>query len=430
MRTHLPALLLALCWVLPGHAADKKPDFSGQKLSEVRFVGNAVTSLKLLEDQGCPVAGDPVDESAIAQCQQTLMNLGLFESVKTQLLPDPKGPILEIRVKEKIYILPLPTASRSPDGLFSYGGEFTWDNVAGLNQRLRFKVENKEEADNRTVTRTQFEYNVPRFVGTTWGMNLSIHQDSSKETVTSENDTQSGVYKYRSLGWSLGTSRWIREIRPNQGLQWSGGVNWGRTEYNYVSGTPGLAEDKTNITYSTGLTFTTVDDTGYSRQGGYYGINLGLGIQPLGSRYNSQTVNLQYIRYYPIGAYPAINWNSRFQLGAASGPDLKGTSYAIGGADSLRGYDKASIEGDWYMLYNTNLLIPINRFPEFRWALFADIGNAWRYGKTKLDELKYGVGVGARWRIRFLVNTDLRLDIAWAPGQKEVKYYAGSNTQF
>ena len=48
-----------------------------------------------------------------------------------------------------------------------------------------------------------------------------------------------------------------------------------------------------------------------------------------------------------------------------------------------------------------------------------------------LDEPKFAVGVGLRWKIRLFVRTDLRLDFAQGLGSDgETRIYAGTNSTF
>ena len=45
-------------------------------------------------------------------------------------------------------------------------------------------------------------------------------------------------------------------------------------------------------------------------------------------------------------------------------------------------------------------------------------------------ELRSTYGVGARWKLRQLVNISLRLDLGYNPNTGEFKFYAGTSNMF
>ncbi len=103
----------------------------------------------------------------------------------------------------------------------------------------------------------------------------------------------------------------------------------------------------------------------------------------------------------------------------------------------LRGYDFYAFRGNRFMLMNLELRFPLIRLlalgwplplviPDIRGALFTDIGMAWddwdvqpfRSGSLGFEDLKSGVGLGARMNLGFLI---LRLDVAWQNTLREIR---------
>jgi len=97
----------------------------------------------------------------------------------------------------------------------------------------------------------------------------------------------------------------------------------------------------------------------------------------------------------------------------------------------LRGYDFYEFSGNRFALLNLEYRFPLIRLlalgwpvplsiPNIRGALFFDLGAAWddwdlhpftdRYGGVAFDDLRSGLGVGARMNLGFFI---LRLDVAW-----------------
>ena len=92
--------------------------------------------------------------------------------------------------------------------------------------------------------------------------------------------------------------------------------------------------------------------------------------------------------------------------------------------------DDSSPIGEVYALANVNWLIPIPRYPAFRFNIFTDVGNAWQRDELDLRDWVYTVGLGARWKIRALVNTSLRVDVGYNPETGEYKAYVGTSNMF
>lgn len=103
----------------------------------------------------------------------------------------------------------------------------------------------------------------------------------------------------------------------------------------------------------------------------------------------------------------------------------------------LRGYDFYELRGNRFLLTNLELRFPLIRvlalgwpvpltIPNIRGALFADFGMAWndwdvqpfRSGSLGLEDLKSGVGLGARTNLGFLI---LRVDVAWQNTLRQIR---------
>ncbi len=123
-------VLCLLVWMASAWAAE-----APATISEIRFVGNKTTKPEILLQEMLVRVGDPADPVRIEQSRQAIMDLGLFKSVRADLLAAPAGPVLQIRVKEKYYYLVIPKLNRSEDGV-GLGAQLRLDNIAGLNQQL------------------------------------------------------------------------------------------------------------------------------------------------------------------------------------------------------------------------------------------------------------------------------------------------------
>jgi outer membrane protein insertion porin family len=113
----------------------------------------------------------------------------------------------------------------------------------------------------------------------------------------------------------------------------------------------------------------------------------------------------------------------RVQAGYGTGALPDAGKYAVGGIDSLRGYDDLEFKGSKMMVATAEYRFPIVK--KVQGVIFTDVGNAWDGDGYKLSGLKMGVGVGVN------VNTPLgpiRLD--YARGDQGGKMEFGFGGQF
>jgi hemolysin activation/secretion protein len=121
----------------------------------------------------------------------------------------------------------------------------------------------------------------------------------------------------------------------------------------------------------------------------------------------------------------------QFRLGLSSDPLFGTPSYSLGGSSTLRGYPASSFTGNAYVLANLEYFAPFGRYYPLRGGVFVDIGNAYP-SNSDLDfsDLKTGMGVGLRLKLKSFVKIDLRVDYAYAPDTGDKKVYAGTKEVF
>lgn len=425
----LGVLLLLLAGAV--HAADPGVRVD-DVIGEIRFVNNKTTRPQIMLQEMLVHAGDPVDTQRIERSRQAIMDLGLFKSVRAELLPGPRGRILEITVDERYYILPLPKLSRSGEGDVSYGAEVTWHNVAGLNQTLEIGYKNKDYASDSDVESEKnltLNYTYPRVHGSFYNLDVSAKDMRQVRDITDAGATGRYEQDAKSLGFSV--SRWLRSEGPSAGWRAAGGLRWEDRNYQIVSGTPGLREDGRVVAAAGSVEYTDVHDYLYSRGGHNYGYEMELGVPGLGSDQSFSVHRLYYQTYLPVFDWPHSNLNLRFQLGSGNTRVFGEDIWDIGSSTLLRGYDRDTIKGNAFVLANAELLVPLFGHAPLRGVIFADIGNAYpSFGKIDLGDLKASAGLGLRWKLKSFVNVTLRVDAAYAFDTGETKIYAGTKETF
>ena len=195
-------------------------------ITAIEFTGNKVTRAQILRQEMQIKEGDVADPVYIELSRQAIMDLGLFTSVRAYVEPRAEGVLLRIAVKEKHFILPVPKLNRDDDNKFSYGAEFSFDNLAGLNQKLkiRYETEESDEVPDEKIDTNLVSYSYPRVNGSAWTLGAEVSQ-----THAPVRDPALGialVHKRDAWTASVQASRWLVESGPSQGWQFGTGLVW------------------------------------------------------------------------------------------------------------------------------------------------------------------------------------------------------------
>ena len=398
------------------------------RIAAIHFAGNAVTRESVLRQQLTIRVGEPLDPAAVEASRQAIMNLGLFTEVTDAVEETPDGAVVTFTVHEKLYTWLLPRLGRNTDGDISLGGELRFDNLNGLDQRLKFIVEQKNIAGGGTELRKAAEFSAPRLLGTPYGLGASFNETKRRETLYS--GVQQGEYDRRTRSLGLNLSRWLNRDGPNSGWHGDAGLNISRQHYFYRSGTPGLGQSSQDVGVSLGAGYTRVNLRRYDyREGLEYGGGVSVGGPQIGADNYHFSLTGYLRRYLPLST-PNTNLNYQLRAGYSNHSAAAGAGFSLGGADSLRGYERDSVTGDVYLLANIEYLRPLFGQERLRGVLFTDLGNAWSHNDFAPWNLQPSVGAGIRWHIAWLVNVDLRVDGAYALGQKRYQFYFGTKSTF
>jgi outer membrane protein assembly factor BamA len=411
-------------------AADKGA--TADLITEIRFAGNKRTRARTMLQEMLVRPGDPADPDKVERSRQAIMDLGLFNSVEAELLPDPRGKILQISVDEKTYTLPLPVLSRNADGDITYGARLRMDNLHGLNQTLDVQYKIKQVSDNDLDDEKQasIEYVYPRVGGSPYQIEFLAEQQASQNDEVE--DGAEARYDEDISTLRVRVARWFGLRGPSHGWRINAGLLWNDIDRQFVSGTPGLLGEGTVVTLLTGIEFTDVRDYLYSRAGVEYGYDLAIADESLGSDESFTKHEVYYRAYMPVLKHrPHTNLNVQLRMGTASRSLFGEEFFSVGGSDSLRGFDRDDIKGNAYVLGNVEFLTPIFGERLVRGVLFADVGNAYdSFSDIDLGDLKTGVGVGLRWKVKTFVKVDVRVDAAYATDTGDSKLYVGTDSTF
>ena len=421
------ALVLFLQGMLGAFAAQ-----DSALIDQIRFRGNKVTKESVMRQEMVVSPGDPLDPDKIEKSRQAIMNLGLFKSVKADVLQEEGANILLITVDERYYILPLPLLdARLEEEEYSYGVELRHDNLVGLNQRLKLTYEHKNSVDSDIPMRKEasLNYSYPRIDGTL--NNLAISGKVIREDLqVRESDLVTGSYRLDSRSVGFRFSRWLDAESISEGWLLGGGMAVAQQVYARQKDSAESYEDSQALEFNAGLDYDDVQEYPYHKEGSAYGYGFSVALPPIGSDYSYFRHRFYHRNYYALKSRDA-NLNTQLKLGLATGSSFGSPAFSLGGGSSLRGYESDVAVGNAMLQLNAEYHRHMSGYRQLRGVVFMDVGNAWPgVMEVNLGKLLSSAGLGLRWRVQSFVDVTLRIDAAYALETGATKVYASTSSSF
>lgn len=413
-------------------SADAIPgeEFCNRPIDSLVFAGNKVTKPQVLLreldqqiDQACSI-------DLIVDSTQNIMDLGLFSSVLADLSIVDEQLQLQFTVTERFYFLAIPRFSRTSDAELRAGVQLRFDNFLGRLHQMRITSESRKEDDGDGPGGFvhSLDYNIPRFFGSDYGLSLELASDR-REVNLDLDGTQFGTGQSETQTLALVANRWMNKSRGVQGLRYFFGFRYRQRALDVVAGTAGPYRGGTDLTAIIGAEKKQLHQDQYRRRGTVIGGSLSFANDNTGSDFNYTRADLYAAAYLPLNN-GIRNINVRGRLGISDGTAFGESSYSIGGGELLRGMQAGQHSGDMLAAVNVEYLQAWFNYPQWRWVLFGDIGNVYKRDNINLLKLRARGGVGLRWKLLSLSNTDLRIDLAWDANRERVQPYVSSNLTF
>ncbi|MGH8480989.1 MAG: POTRA domain-containing protein [Nevskiaceae bacterium] len=406
---------LALCAAAGVQAQNPVP-----VIREIEFRGNEVTRPATMLREMTLQVGDPADPREVERSRQGVQDLGLFRSVDAELEPVEGGARLVITVKEKYYILPLPRGDISSDGGYGWGAQLRWNNVWGLNHTFNPLFERRQPSEGDAdpekrglQTRFQFRYHAPFVFDSEYSLGFGgIYLDTPYLEPIRYDVTQT-VYSAdvsRKLTGGHGSQGWT----AFSGLTWNEEVNTG----------PGAPPELGHaLSASIGAFYRDLHFNVYSDEGTTYSFFVQSASEDISSDYNFTNWGVTYARYLNVGRAAHQNLNLLFEGRWRHDNDLD-DFYAVGGNQSLRGFEPETEKGDAYYRVSVEYLRPVIR-RSIRALFVVDAARAFAGPEDiDFDRINVGAGIGVRVRIQAFVAFDLELGIAWPLNGGSPRWFA------
>lgn len=391
--------------------------------------------------------GDLYDAAKIRRSQTKIMNLGFINDVQVDLQPtaDPQKVDLGFNVVEgRPGMFQAGLAMSSMDGLY---GEVSVNHLNFLNRAQRLSLRTmfgKEILDYTVSWYTPWIYDKPTSLGVD-AFNTRRYRSFVTENQAYTEKRVGGRVKvgprfnddiYQlSLGYSFENVD-IYDIDPN--FVYAPGKKPG--EY--------IEKGKTNIsTFSADIAMDTRDNMWDPTRGWRNSMGLALAGGPIGGDLDLWYFNARSIFNHTVlnvgGNYPIVFvLSNKFGSVQPYGRTKYVPPYEkffLGGADTVRGYERAgeigpAYGGDMYYVMNAELRFPIAREGRRNMAQFAfffDMGNSWDHfddidfslGPNE-NQFKAGVGVGLRFTTPALpIRIDWGYGLNHDKGQDKSHFY-------
>ncbi len=400
MRRALAALLLAV----PLAVVAQSPEIP--TITAIVFEGNQITRAKVMARELVVRVGDPAEPAALERSRQGLLDLGLFRRVYVRTEPSAGGVRVVFQVDERYYFLPLPRADAKSDGRYSYGAQLRWDNVAGLNHRLRLLVEEEDQQRQGIGKETHFSagYSAPFAFDSPYHLSVGTGYSTRPVEGTAGDYTED----FRSFGFAV--ARTFADGGPaSQGLSVGGGLAW-RQQRTRGAFAPAPYGDALAPSLSVG--HTDYHSRIYSDIGRSWNLRLEVAEDGVGSDYSYLRLDGGFLQSLDLGATP----HQTLQLRARTGLYFAGPEgvrqYGLGGSSYLRGYDSNFTEGNAYYYLSAEFARPLG----VRWlrgVLIAEVGNVFARPEDSSAERAYA-SLGAGIRLRFSHFVDFEVELGYA----------------
>lgn len=372
---------------------------------------------------------DYITDFDLKRSRQNLMNIDLFSHVDIRVFDIKiKGMVdVQITVKEKWSILPLPKLARTSDAENRMGMRYQDFNLTGRGYYLDINVMNRWAND--------FKHNLGLFYSA--GLEarnflrsrLNINTGFSKGKNLEEtflNGTVISGYNKDVYTNNLSVSREFGEFRY---FEVGGTFSYSESSYEYLRGVRQSFISSKIVSLGAFLTYDNVSNLGnYIFEGYKWGLSLGNPNKLYGSDINAIIYNINFSHFILLNEKRVLAY--RFKGAAITGNMSKEITTNVGGSTSLRGYEKAEYTGNRSIQMNSEYRFPLTA-RHWGGTVFLDGGKAWENGSPmKMRDLHWSTGLGLRLYIKRLVNGVGRLDWAYNVSRKEFKIYVGSNHTF
>lgn len=347
----------------------------------------------------------PFNVKDAKRSMQKVYNLGYFEDVNMKLNPgkEPNAIVFETTVVEQ------------KTGRFSVGGGYSEadgmigiievgdDNFRGTGDKVKFHWEFGGKASSRNY---EIGYTRPWLDAKQTSLGFSIYDMTNQYTDYNDDGGTRSTYDKKRKGFDLTLGRPQGEYtqnyitlkqRDDKYISWVSDTDYqanpGDAHYD-ANYNKQYLKDNFGLTRSISLArvYDSRDNVFSPTEGVRTSLTAEFAGKALGGEFNYNKYTAETRNYLKVGHAQVLALRGMF--GYADGKIPDSGRFAVGGADSLRGYRDDQFKGDKMLAVSTEYRFPIAK--KVDGVVFGDIGKAWTGEGYKLNDLVGSVGVGVR----------------------------------
>lgn len=388
------------------------------------YIGNGKTQASLLDDQLGLKFPTSLTAAEINKASQRLMNLGLFESV----IGETVGDTVQFTIVEKSYLLAYPRLSLNGDGESSYGLTGVWDNLHGLNHKMKVTLRQSKvkEVERDTENRFTLSYKAPAVFRSRWNVGGSL--DIGNSLITQDPSDGGKEFDESRFRLEAKLERRLENSSLANGMSVGGQFGyWLIDRHADMDDISHLDSDGT-LYVGAGLSYRQVEFRLYSEYGNAYGYRMDISL-PTSSDSFHFVEHEAYLAWQLHGykALPHHSLNFRVAAKAFSGGPPVTAAYDFGNS-VVRGIGKGDIDGNAVISSGVEYLAPVARVYSLRWLAFADAGAVVdHYSDITFDDINVSIGCGIRWRPSWFVGVELEVAFAYLLNDGSMSGVGGLN---
>lgn len=375
-------------------------------LEGIQVKGNDKTKSYVITREMKLKPGEPFNAKDARRSMQKVYNLGYFEDVNMKLNPgrEPNAVVLETDVVEQ------------KTGTFSIGGGYSKsdgmvgiielgdNNFRGTGDQVKIHWEFGGNAESVSHGKNyELSYTHPWLDAKQTSLGFNFYNMTNEYTDYDGQTERADYYKKRK-GWDVTFGRPQGEYttnyitlkhRDDTYVESVSGVDYSKpTGSQFMIDHPDYLKDNFGVTRSVALmrVYDSRDNVFNATEGRRTSLSAEFAGRTFGGDFDFNKYTAETRNYFKVGHDQVLAL--RLMSGYATGHLPESGQFALGGTDTLRGYEDDEFKGDKMLAMTAEYRFPLAK--KVQGVFFTDAGKTWNEESYNLSDLKASVGVGVR----------------------------------
>lgn len=360
-------------------------------LEGIAVKGNDKTKTNVITREIKLKTGEAFNVKDARRSMQKVYNLGYFEDVNMKLNPgkEPNAVVLETSVVEqKTGTFSIGAGYSKADGMVGII-ELGDNNFRGSGDKVKVHWEFGGNGGNKNY---EFGYTKPWLDDKQTSLGFSFY-DMTNEYSDYEHGKLVSSYDKQRKGWDITLGRPSGEYIQNY-ISFKNRKDEWKEQVDGIEYDDKYKDENFGLTRSVTLTrvFDSRDNVFNATEGRRYSLSAEFAGKALGGEFDYNKYTVEGRQYLKVGKEQVVAL--RLTAGYADGHMPDSGRFAVGGADTLRGYEDDEFKGDKMLAATAEYRFPVAK--KVQGVVFTDIGKAWEGEGYKLNDLEASAGVGLR----------------------------------